>query len=80
MGLFIYCDGTRSAPSALHFVPRYLQSALSHRPKLRFGPEKLISFTLFAAEDNNTLEIKYLREHSSEYNHSVFTVYVTLFL
>ena len=34
------CDGTRSAPSALHSVPRCLQSALSRRPKLCFGPEK----------------------------------------
>ena len=27
-------------PSALHFVPHCLQSALSLRPKLDYGPEK----------------------------------------
>ena len=32
-------DGARSGPSVLHFVPSCLQSALSRRPKLRFGPE-----------------------------------------
>ena len=42
----------RSAPSALHFVPLCLQSALSRRPKLRFGKEKLINSTLFAASGN----------------------------
>ena len=31
---------TRSAPSALQFVPRCLQSVLSRRPKLCFGREK----------------------------------------
>ena len=51
------CDGTRSAPSALHFVPRCLQSALLSRRKLRFGPEKLINSSFFAAGDNNSLEI-----------------------
>ena len=51
------CDGTRSAPSALHFLPRCLQSALSRRPKLRFGLEILINATLFAAGVNNTLEL-----------------------
>ena len=50
-------DGTRSAPSALHFVPRCLQSAISRRPKLRFGPEILINSTLSVARCNNTLEL-----------------------
>ena len=50
------CDGTRSALSTLHFVPRYLQSELSHRPKLGFGLKKLINSTLFATGDNNALE------------------------
>ena len=51
------CDGTRSAPSALHFVPRCLLSALSRRPKLRFGLEKLINYTLFAAWGNNAFQL-----------------------
>ena len=51
------CYWTRSAPSALHFVQRCLQSALSRRPKLCFGPEKLINSTVFAARGNNTLEL-----------------------
>ena len=33
------------------------QSALSRRPKLRFGSEKLINSTLFTAGGNNTLEL-----------------------
>ena len=46
------CDCTRSAPFALHFVPRCLQSAaLSRRPKLRFGLEKLINSTLSQKQD-----------------------------
>ena len=44
------CNGTRSAPSALHFVPLCLQSALFRRPKLRFSPEKLIKSTLLRQE------------------------------
>ena len=51
------CDETRSAPSALHCVPRCLQSALPRRPYLRFGPEKLLNSTLFATEGNDTLEL-----------------------
>ena len=51
------CDGTRSAPSALYFVPRCLQSALSRRPKLRFGPDKIINSILFSAGCNNVLEL-----------------------
>ena len=54
------CDETRSAPSALHFVPRCrcLQSALSRRQKLSFVPENLINSTLFAQEViANTLEL-----------------------
>ena len=47
------CDGTRSSPSALHFVPRCLQSALLLCPKLRYGAEKLINSTLFTAGGNN---------------------------
>ena len=47
----------RSATSVLHFVPRCLQSALSYRPKLCFGPEKLISSFLFAGGGNNTSEL-----------------------
>ena len=39
---------------ALHFVPHCLQSAPSHSPKLRFGPEKLLNPTLFATGGNNT--------------------------
>ena len=36
------CDGTRSEPSALHFVPRCLQSTLSRRPRLALiGPKKI---------------------------------------
>ena len=48
------CGWTRSAPSALHFLPRCLQSC---RPKLCFGPEKLINSTIFAAGGNYTLEL-----------------------
>ena len=48
--------GRSEAPKALRFVPRCLQSALPRRPKLRFGPEKLIDSTLFAAGCNDTLE------------------------
>ena len=48
---------TSSAPSALHFVPHCLQSALSRRPKLCFDPEQLIKSTLFAAGGNKTLEL-----------------------
>ena len=51
------CDGTRSGPLALHFIPRCLESALLRNPKFRFGPEKLINYTLFAAGGNNTLEL-----------------------
>ena len=51
------CDGTRSAPSTLHFVPHCLQSALSRITNLCFGQEKLINSTLSAAGDNNTLEL-----------------------
>ena len=46
-------DVTRSAPSAFHFVPRCLQSALLRLPKLCFGPEKWINSTLSAAVGNN---------------------------
>ena len=42
--------GTCSAPSALHFTPRCLQSALSRRLKLGFGPEKLIKSTFTRQE------------------------------
>ena len=48
-----FCDGTRSAPWALHFIPRCLQSVLSRCPNLRFGPKKLINSTLTAAGGNN---------------------------
>ena len=51
------CDGTCSAHSVLHFVPRCLQSALSRRQKLRFGPEKNINSTLLVTGGNNTLEL-----------------------
>ena len=44
-----------SEPSALHFVPRCLQSALLRRTKPRFGSGKCIASTLFAAGGNNTL-------------------------
>ena len=50
-------EGTLSALWALHFVPRCLQSVLSRRPKLRFGPEILFNSTLFAVGGNNTLEL-----------------------
>ena len=53
------CDGTLSAPSALHVVPRCVQSSLSRRPKLTIGSEKLIHSTLFAAGGNNSLELIY---------------------
>ena len=46
------CDGT----SALHFVPRCLQSATSSRKKIRFGPENFVNSTLFVTGDN-TLEL-----------------------
>ena len=45
------CDATRLASLALHFVH------LARRPELHFDPEKLINSTLFAARDNNTLEL-----------------------
>ena len=45
------CDATRLAPLALHFV------LFARRPKHHFDPEKLINSTLFAARDNNTLEL-----------------------
>ena len=52
------CDGTRSTPSALHFVTHCLQPALLHSPKLRFGPEKINKLYHFsAAGRNNTLEL-----------------------
>ena len=51
------CDGTRSAPSALNFVPRCSQSALSRRPKLRFGPENLTNSTLFTGGVGKVLEL-----------------------
>ena len=34
-----------------------LQSALSRRPKLRFGPQNIIKSTLFVAGSNTTLEL-----------------------
>ena len=39
---------------ALHFIPRCLQSVLSYCLELRFGPEKLINPTFFAAGGNDT--------------------------
>ena len=39
--------GLGQRPSTLHFVPRSVQSALSRRPKLLFGPEVLIKWTVF---------------------------------
>ena len=51
------CDGTRSAPSVLHFIPLWLQLALSNRAKLHFGQEESINSTLFTEAGNNTLEL-----------------------
>ena len=51
------CDGTCSAPLALHFVPRCLQTALSRRPKFQFCPNKLVNSTFFVAGGNNKLEL-----------------------
>ena len=48
------CDGTRAAPSEFLFVERYLQLALSRRPKLWYGSKKLMNSILFAALCNNT--------------------------
>ena len=39
--------GLGQRPSTLHFVPRSVQSVLSCRPKLLFGPEVLIKRTVF---------------------------------
>ena len=52
-------DETLSWPLALHFVPRCLHLVLwSLRPKLHFGPEKLIhSTSFFAAGGNNTVKL-----------------------
>ena len=44
-------DGTRSAPSALHFIPRHLQSVDLRCTNLCIGQEKLINSFLFAAGD-----------------------------
>ena len=81
-GFFVAgCNGTRSAPSALHFVCRWLQSALSRRLNLCLGPKKLINSTLFVAGNSNTIEIKYLRNNSSDMIIPYFTAYLnTLFL
>ena len=50
-------DETRSAPSVLHFVglgiPGCLQLTLLHRPKIRFGLEKLINSTFFVTGGHN---------------------------
>ena len=59
------CDGTRSAPLELHFVPHCLQSAPSCPLKLRFGPKKLINSTNFVAGDNNTLALILISNETS---------------
>ena len=66
------CNGTRSAPSTIAMLRRFASSGTVASAKLFFGPERLMNSTLFAIRDNNTLEINYLRDHSSEYAHSVF--------
>ena len=52
---------------AAEFSCGRLQSALSSCPKVCFGLEKLINFTIFVEGDDNKLEINYLRDHASEY-------------
>ena len=52
------CDGTRSAPTALHCASRCLHSTLSRRPKLRFYPEKINElYRFFAARGKNTFKL-----------------------
>ena len=52
--------------------PTMLAITASGCPKLCFGMKKLINSILLAAGGNNTLEITYLQDNTSEYDHSVF--------
>ena len=52
--------------------PMLLAIGAMELPKASLWPEEIINSTFFVAGDNNTIEMNCLRDHSSEYAHSVF--------